>query len=469
MEHTAPQAKITGWRIWGYTILGALLMGLLWRLRGEGGWGSSWGLLNAGVVFTLFLVLVRGERQKMNIGWLGLTAASFMLTTPGWGTLLNQITGLLQSTSSVSNEVIAYEISPLSGVFLMFAMGFGLAAIYGFMLGRWTSGRAYRLRDFVIILAVFFAVNLLAKASLAHFILDLVQPQAKQAFADGLAGAGITDSVWMTYLKHFDNVGWMKPFHGGRNYHASIDAIASMLSALAVWITVRFGLRDKRCASAMLTVCMAFGAAITAADLLFFFGSGGYRMQGGNPFPDFVPVWSMWEYMTGFLAGGTITYALLRQRPEPDLREHTFDFIPQRLRGVLVFLLSFVFACSVSLVRPVMVRLEDSAWQIPATAVLSVLLLVLCLLICKRYGPLLERTTLQRFAAFALPVFLLFDLAVYFFVGTGEDMFLAHLCSLAGVCVVVSASAVLGYCGAGPLRIAAKERRIRKPNPPVRP
>ena len=36
-------------------IMGALLMGLLWRVRGEHGWGSSWGLLNAGFIFTLFI------------------------------------------------------------------------------------------------------------------------------------------------------------------------------------------------------------------------------------------------------------------------------------------------------------------------------------------------------------------------------------------------------------------------------
>ena len=55
-------------------LLGALLMGLLWRVRGEHGWGSSWGLLNAGFIFTMFLVVIKGSRQKFDIGWLSLTA-----------------------------------------------------------------------------------------------------------------------------------------------------------------------------------------------------------------------------------------------------------------------------------------------------------------------------------------------------------------------------------------------------------
>ena len=70
-------------------LVGALLLGFLWRVRGEHGWGSSWGLLNAGFVFALYLCVVAGARKKMNFIWVSLTAASFMLTTPSWGTLLN--------------------------------------------------------------------------------------------------------------------------------------------------------------------------------------------------------------------------------------------------------------------------------------------------------------------------------------------------------------------------------------------
>ena len=77
-------------------LAGAMLLGFLWRVRGENGWGSSWGLLNAGFVFTMFIILVKGERKKLDMSWITLTSLSFMLTVPAWGTLLNQITGVLQ-------------------------------------------------------------------------------------------------------------------------------------------------------------------------------------------------------------------------------------------------------------------------------------------------------------------------------------------------------------------------------------
>ena len=76
-------------------IIGCLLMGFLWRIRGEHGWGAAWGVLNAGFIYSLFVVLIKGAREKFNIGWLAVTSISFMLTVPAWGTILDQITGVL--------------------------------------------------------------------------------------------------------------------------------------------------------------------------------------------------------------------------------------------------------------------------------------------------------------------------------------------------------------------------------------
>ena len=92
-------------------------MGLLWRVRGEHGWGSSWGLLNAGFIFTMFVVFIKGSRKKLDLGWIGITALSFMITTPGWGTLLNQITGVLH-TADESYATTVYTSIP-SAIFLI--------------------------------------------------------------------------------------------------------------------------------------------------------------------------------------------------------------------------------------------------------------------------------------------------------------------------------------------------------------
>ena len=127
-----------------FTILiGALLMGFLWRVRGTHGWGSSWGLLNAGFIFTMFIIMVIGERKKLNFGWLAITSLSFMLTVPAWGTLLDQITGVLFNATEISslipfNSAYASDVycSVPSAVYIMLTLGFGLASLYGIMLGR---------------------------------------------------------------------------------------------------------------------------------------------------------------------------------------------------------------------------------------------------------------------------------------------------------------------------------------------
>ena len=69
-------------------LLGAVLTGFAWRVRGTGGWGAAWGLLNAGMLLTLYLLAVRGRRDGASLPLVAAAAFSFMFTAPAWGTLL---------------------------------------------------------------------------------------------------------------------------------------------------------------------------------------------------------------------------------------------------------------------------------------------------------------------------------------------------------------------------------------------
>lgn len=177
-----------------FTILiGALLMGFLWRVRGTHGWGSSWGLLNASFIFTMFIIMVIGERKKLNFGWLAITSLSFMLTVPAWGTLLDQITGVLFNATEISSLIpfsSAYAsdvyCSVPSAVYIMLTLGFGLASLYGIMLGRAYSDKQWKIYHYIILVAVFFAAGLIAKATVSHWIINVIQPEAGEAFEVGL-------------------------------------------------------------------------------------------------------------------------------------------------------------------------------------------------------------------------------------------------------------------------------------------
>ena len=213
-------------------LLGALLTGFAWRVRGTGGWGAAWGLLNAGMLLTLYLLAVRGKKDGASLSLVALTAFSFMFTAPAWGTLLTQITGVMTVDYAAGPQTV--YVSPVSGVILMLCMGFGIPALFGVMLGRVFSGKAWRLRDYAAVLLVFLIVAYGAKASVAHWIVRLVQPQTVEAFRNGLAEAGIDKTPFSAYLAHFNAEGWAKKIPGGRHYYACVLIFAS--SSNSTWL-----------------------------------------------------------------------------------------------------------------------------------------------------------------------------------------------------------------------------------------
>ena len=52
-----------------------------------------------------------------------------MLTCPAWGTLLTQITGVMEVEYAAGTQTV--YVSPVSGVILMLCMGFGIPALFG--------------------------------------------------------------------------------------------------------------------------------------------------------------------------------------------------------------------------------------------------------------------------------------------------------------------------------------------------
>lgn len=403
-------------------VVGCLLMGFLWRIRGEHGWGAAWGVLNAGFIYTLFVVLVKGAREKLNIGWLALTSVSFMLTVPAWGTILDQITGVLLEGELNNGEPV--YVSIFSAVFLMLCIGFGMATLFGILLGRGFSDKQWKTKDLIILLAVFYITDLVAKASVSHWILGLVQPEAAQTFESVLAENGIEGSAWKVYLQHFDDVSWAKKIPNsnsmGRNYFQSIECISAMLRSIASIIATRFIIKDKISAKTGLVVSSAFAFAIALADLFFYFGDGGYHQLGENLFPDSVAPWSCWEYFTGFIAGGIITAYLIKLKPGKDVPELAFNKVPQKLNNILTFIAGFIFLIGVSIVRPILERYDYSVYQIFFTVLAVLAALALILILIKKWGFDMSKISTTKYCAVLLPFFMCFMFAAYLFTGGAE-------------------------------------------------
>lgn len=437
-------------------LIGALLMGFLWRVRGTHGWGSSWGLLNAGIVFVLFITAAIGERKKMNLTWTSITALSFMITVPAWGTLLEQITGVLKL-----DEGFTY-ISPWSGVFMMLCLGFGCASIFGVMLGRAFSDKQWKFYHVIIVVAVFFAAYYLAMATVSHLILKLVQPEAVKVFVDELRSVGITDSAYKTFMKHFDNDSWAKKFTvealgrtslAGRNYFQEIMTISSAVSAIAVLLATRFIVKDKRAAATGAVTCTAFAIAITVADLFFYFGNGGYHMLQGNPFPDTFAPWSLWEYFTGFIAGGIITAFLVNLKPKADCSEAAFAKIPDKVTNVFTFLLGFVGMIGISIVRPVIERFDSSKYMLVAVIVAVVVAVLIVAILAKKFGIALQKVSYEKFCTIALPCFVFYIFLSYMFICGVEYMNFYSLNMLHNVLVTVSFGLVMAWSASKTFKI----------------
>lgn len=421
-------------------LIGALLMGLLWRVRGTTGWGSSWGLLNSGFVFTMFLILVGGARQKMNAGWLGLTSLSFMLTVPAWGTIIGQITGVLVDEALIDTQKF---VSIPSAVFQMLCLGFGVAVIFGIMLGRAYSSKQWKILDFIIVIAIFYAVDLITKATVSHWILNAIQPEAAELFEEGLALSGKEGSAYEVYMSHFADVSWAKKIAGGRNYFSAVQTISSAFRAIAAIVATRFIVKDKIAAKTGLVVSGAFAFSITVSDLFFYFGDGGYHELGASYFPESVAPWSCWEYFTGFIAGGIITAFVLGLKKEEDVPEITFSKIPEKPTTILSFIMGYVFLIGVNIVRPILERYDDSDYQIAFIIGAVLVAAAVIAVIVKKLGFKAEEADMTAYSKILFPVLIVFMVVTYMFLAIPEDRNYVEAGNVHNILVIASAAVSL--------------------------
>lgn len=438
-------------------LIGGLLMGFLWRVRGTHGWGSSWGLLSAGLIFTMFIIMLVGQRKKLDLGWFSLTVGSFMLTSPAWGTFLNQITGVLYSESSWINETGGKVYTSVgAAVFIMLCTGLGMAAVYGIMLGRGFSDKQWKVKDFIILFAVFYGTYLISELTVSHWILGLVQPEAATLFEQGLQTSGYDMSAYEAFVKNLGGISWAKKIDGGRNYFASIITISSAIRCICALIATRFITKDKVAAKIGAVVSGAFAFSITVSVLFFYFGNGGYHMEGENIFTDFIAPWSCWEYFTGFIAGLIITAVLVFMKKREDVPEITFNFVPAKAQKVLLFILSSVFVIGVSIARPIMVRNDETDFALFFTILAVLVAIVSVTLLNYKWGFNLKNTDMLTFSKVMLPAFTVFTFIVYMVMG--DEPCYKDLNRLHTVMVIVSFVAIMLWCGLQIKRNKAKNK-----------
>ena len=423
-------------------VTGAFLTGCLWRLRGEHGFGGSWGMLTVAAGLTLLIFALYGKREKITYEMLPVSVAAMSLTAGGWGTLNSQMAGFLISSVNFTGEEVAraVEINPLSGLFIMLCLGFGWMPLFSCLLGSLFSEKHYSKTNYLLLLGVYLAALLLFRASLSHPILRLASPEACNLFDLGLADRGIELSAYKAYMSDFFSDSFLKKIPGGRNYYASIAAISSSAAALVAVCVQRFVLKDKTASRIALGVNSTCAVAITAADFFLVIGYSGniFHIYSAPAWLELCR-WSMWEFFTGFFIGlGIMLIVAL-----VPYREVSGPKAPKSLRlhksgAVFAYstVLTFFASLCLSPVRSLGIRLSeqiaeisslpdrvyDIFSEIPITVAAGLISLLFCAYaayknIFLRRLPVPAPMGIERFSQKCLPVFFAACSVIYFFTG----------------------------------------------------
>ena len=360
----SPLAKICA------VLTAAVTTGFMWRVRGDHGWGSMWGMFAVGVMLILVIYAVFGERKKMSLEMIPVAVLLLGITNGGWGTLNSQMSGYLTSTAAFTGEQTArlVEINPVHGLFMMLFLGFGWMPLFALVIGSFFSKREYRLRDYLILIAVFYAVTYIFKFSLSHFILQAVHPEAVAFCKEGLADRGYDMSPMMAYIKEFGSAAWAKKVPFARNYFTSIDVMSAAFGALGTSVAALVLIRDKMTALISFLINAVCALSITVADVFLIIDSDKGLIPLGDKVPMWIqaPSWSLWEFFTGFLLGGGIMLILVLL-PQKAIKEEPFSpVVPiknKSFRYIFTAGAVVTYAFAVTVIRPLGMRIGTHLFE----------------------------------------------------------------------------------------------------------
>lgn len=374
-------------------IVGALLIGFIWHVRGQHGYGAKWGMYCVGATIVMFIYALYARRRSMNYEMVPLAAAFAAVTAGGWGTLNSQIGGVLSSSAPFQGEeVFRYtEISPVSGVVIMLLLGFGWMPLFSIVLGSLFSNRKYEFKDYVIFVGAYYLTVLICNLTISHMALELINPQAVECCAEGLKDAGNDYSPMEAYIVKLGNAAWAKKIPYCRNYFTSINVISSVIGALVSSVVVSAVLKDKFNALFSTASNLFCGIGICAASIVLGASAEERTVFLDIDVPYFISydAWEIWEYFTGFIYGLLLMIFIVSLPGKYTDDEENYKYEPKFTnKKFSVFynkIFTFLFMFGVILSRAVGSRIlgrvtDEEAIEI----VIIVILSVICFFVIKK-------------------------------------------------------------------------------------
>lgn len=404
----------------------------MWRARGTHGFGAKWGMFAVAFVFVMFVYALYGRRKKMNYEMMPLCAVFAALTAGGWGTLNSQMNGYLSSSATFVGEsdYRFIEISEFSGLAIMLLLGFGWLPLFAIAFASLFSKKKLEFKDFVVFVGVYYVTVIIANFTVSHYVLQLINPEAVEACAEGLKDAGHDYTPMKAFISQLGSAAWAKKIPFCRNYFTSVKVISSAIGALTSLLTVAIVIKDRVTAAFAFLINSACAVAITVADIPLVLSSDRGFFAGVKT-PAFITgcEWSTWEFFTGFILGLLLMLLIVLWPKQFTDAEELFTYTPliKTKKYSLIYngILTLFFSFAVILVRAFSFRLNEATldkevFEIILTVVLSTALFFPIYKLAKK-NLLVENLETpinmkpQEFALKALPLYFLAVFVIWFF------------------------------------------------------
>lgn len=430
-------------------ILGAIIGGFMWRCRGDGGFGSSWGLYSVGLVLMLLIYHFYGKRKGMKYEMIPLGGLMLGLSVTGYATVLEQLAGVVWSDLPYSGEMlnglepvftgpngdVYAPIDHVSGAVIIFFMAFTLIPLFAFFVTSLFSDKEYKIKHYIIAVAVYMVSQLIFKATVSHFIIQLINPDQVAYAALGLEAYGHNyASPMAAYMSHFLDRGWTQDIPFFENYYMSIEHISDALSVIVLSAYALIFRKDKYTGfgSLILNLLTAVTTTIFTPLVSSHFNSGFFKgVEFSETFRRFA-TWGTWEFVTGFFIG-LFVMAFLALTAGKNRENEECDMSPlisnQKINFGFNFVLT-VFILGVTPARAIGIRFarllahtgalaDDEPLGTILTVVLSVIFGVFMIKILSRNMLKKDSNAFDmspvKFAKIALPSYLGMCFTVYFF------------------------------------------------------
>ncbi|MEA3437771.1 MAG: hypothetical protein U9R43_14975 [Thermodesulfobacteriota bacterium] len=249
-------------------LMGALLLGFAWQIRGSGTSDPS----VVALLFLLFLSIHYGPRKKFNILVFGLIAFLFVLMRTGWGTFVPQagIPGVVPGYLPPNVDI---AVPWWRGYFWLFIVGISWFGIPSLLFGGYFfTKHKYTLKDVFLIVILFVATRFVA-GFIAEFLIPYLAPE----YYDEIYLTGISD----------------------RSYGSMRGNMSTAMAIIPVLLYIRCAKKDKEFFKNALSAMVIFAFSLSIADVWRPLSSL-TELIGGSV------AWGLWEYFTGFIFGGLI-------------------------------------------------------------------------------------------------------------------------------------------------------------------